>query len=466
MTSLVRKAKKIASSSSNPSHHAAEVVFQCASVVNRVKLLGMCYDSEESASADTRKHVSVATDALQEAPRTLQSLCQEDSQNVEGDVQQNLFELDELVIELTDIIEKFKEQFDTEKKSTETKKVENEAVLNTLFLLNAQMRQLDEARSILNSTSFENAEDASDVSPIFYDRILEKTANIHSLVSNNDGSNSNVSPGSVNRLEKILSLLQDLMHDTMAASKSSGWQTEEEKVTLLNHLKTVYENAYQFISLSTTSATVAEQENINVKEGFLESLEEFTNVVRSFHEHKNIVTLTESNISESLLRVDAMLESSQENTATARKMRVGEALRHLNAVTESLNDMEDVLKNIHPDTCYYPERLREFAGCLCAAFRTTCDGWAGFYELDSDLIDDVTMRKIHSGLLELGYSNTELIKTWVASATRMDDTAFPTACRNVLQKVRMSVRKLRKNGVDDLSDLNSIGRVFSIGFPT
>ena len=110
VTSLVRKAKTIASSSSNPSHHAAEVVLQCASVVNRVKLLGMCYDSEESASADTRKHVSVATDTLQETPRTLQSLCQEDSQNV-GHVQQNLFELDETLIELTAITEKFKEQF-------------------------------------------------------------------------------------------------------------------------------------------------------------------------------------------------------------------------------------------------------------------------------------------------------------------------------------------------------------------
>ena len=111
------------------------------------------------------------------------------------------------------------------------------------------------------------------------------------------------------------------MHDTLAASKSSEWRTEEEKVTVVNHLETVYENAYQLISLTTMSTSIAEQENINVKESLLESLDEFTNVLQSFHEHKKIVTSTESNISECLLRLDAVHELSQETNATARNVR-------------------------------------------------------------------------------------------------------------------------------------------------
>ncbi|GAV00254.1 hypothetical protein RvY_11131 [Ramazzottius varieornatus] len=465
VTLLVRKAKKIASGSCSPTHHAAvihhatELALQCANVVTCVKLLRMCSDTEENASKETRKQVSVAVDALHVALKTLQSICQEDSQNIEeGDIQQDLFQLDELIIDLDDVIEKFKNELDCEGKSQESERQKNEAVVNALFVLNAQMRQLEEAASTINSTdSSSDPEPKHNLESFFYESLMQKTSVLHHWLCNHDKLCLSASPNSGSQLDKVMALLEELMEETVGASKASEWKTEEEKLTVLNHLKTVYENAYHFISLSTTSTSVAEQESLNAKEGLLEALDEFMTVLQSFHEHKQILALTESDISHSLLRVDTATEGSQEHRITERKGRVMEALRQLDMVTESLSDMEDVLKNIHPDTCYHPQRLREFAGHLCAAFRTTCDGWAEYYELDSGLIDDGTMRKIHKGLLDLGYSNTELIKTSAASATRLDDTAFPAACRHVLQKI--SYLKLYLNTLN--CGTQSCGRALS-----
>lgn len=393
VTLLVRKAKRIASGSCSPTqeatviHHATELALQCANVVTCVKLLRMCSNTDEKASKEARKQVSVALDALQEALKTLQSICQEDSQNVEeGDMQQDLFELDELIIDLGDVIDKFKKELDCQGKSQESERQKNEVVVNALFVLNAQMRQLEEAASTVNSTDLTSDNQPKlNLESFFYESLVQKTSLLHDWLSKHDKLCLSASSNSGSQLDKVMALLEELMEETTAASKACEWKTEEEKLTVLNHLKTVYENAYHFISLSTTctSTSVAEQESLNAKEGLLEALDEFMNVVQSFHEHKKILTSTESDISASLLRVDALNEPSREGKISERKGRVREALRQLDLVAESLGDMEDVLKNIHPDTCYYPQRLRQFAGHLCAAFRMTCDGWAEFYELDS-----------------------------------------------------------------------------------
>ncbi|OQV20576.1 Talin-2 [Hypsibius exemplaris] len=442
MTDIVRKAKLLASEVPEPEvqrqiiHHATELALQSAEIIATAKLLRLCAKEEPETARKTTEQLLLALEALQRALDTLQDVSHggSDGRNMTEMGQHYVFEIDEGAVIMSELLDNFKRALG------DSVKPRNDAVLNALFLLNHRMRELD-SRMMGNIETTKN--DDFTITSDFHDRLVTDVTQLKLCLTESDLTKQKKSETDTTALDHLLGLLQSLMDDTMASNAAGHWQTEDERVSVMNYLKTIHETAYQFVSETASSG----QFDGTARDAFIEAVDEFAAVLEAMQENKAILQETLADIQTSLARVDEQLKcevadvpssfngQSTPSRKVSSRAAMAEAICRLEAISEALEEMISQLKNINPDVSYYPEALRELAGSLCSAYRRACNNWADFHASGSELVDEVAKRHIHQGLVELGHSCTALMYAAVASSTDLTASAFPAACKDVRDKI-------------------------------
>jgi hypothetical protein len=143
-TDLIRKTRILAADVGDLNqrnliiHSSAELALQSAELIASTKLLRLFPTNKPDFTKKISSQLLLTLDALQQALETLQAVCQGHFQ-FNDTPQSNVFEIDEGVIALSDVLETFKGSL-----LALTMDNQNDIVLKALRLLDDQMKEMDQ----------------------------------------------------------------------------------------------------------------------------------------------------------------------------------------------------------------------------------------------------------------------------------------------------------------------------------
>lgn len=312
--------------------------------------------------------------------------------------------------------------------------------MDNLFLFNHWQRNIDQEIMSIEGTAEDQAlvgHHYNASSMINFPPIRDNCGKIAEFIrghnSSSDGSRLNE-----DQMKEFLGLMKDFVEKASFSKSSPVTYESHEKISILNHAKTVLEAATQYISSMT------EAENTEDREVLLESLSDFSQLLQSIHSGHQFLRETLPVIDTVITSISVASDqySQQENSGNLLMETASEVT--LDQLYDLLEDLLQMVKTVDFKILNDRMLLRDFGRNICGAFKGVCDAWI-LFSGDNPQLEAVFRTDVHLALVDVGKASTEMLLKATAVRISRSRDPFTKACRDTVDQVSPVLLSAAKN---------------------